>query len=175
MISSRQDIWPNTGVARNTIGFDDVFTRLHAHLAKTSNTNSFPPYNILKLSASKYVIVFALAGFTISDINIELTPDNVLNISGERKSDDGDYEYIYRGIAERSFTRQFTLADGVEVEKANLENGVLQIYLNRTTPDQKSRKIEINPETKTFLTENQIGKVDLNTTYCNANGTGKPV
>jgi molecular chaperone IbpA len=120
---------------------------------------TYPPYNIKKVDENKYVIEMAVAGFGKQDLELELQ-DGTLTIKGNVSSEDADY--IYKGIAERAFTRQFTLADTVEVKNADLINGMLKIWLERFIPEEKKpKKISIgdtetahNGEpTKQFLSE----------------------
>lgn len=128
---------------RTAIGFD----RLADMLTNASRVdgNGYPPYNIEAHGEDQYRISMAVAGFSDSDLEI-VTEQNTLTVSGA-KSDDGeedDREFLYRGIATRSFERRFQLADHVRVVSAKLENGLLHIELERELPEQmKPRKIEI--------------------------------
>jgi molecular chaperone IbpA len=98
----------------------------------------------------------AVAGFGRQDLELELQ-DGTLTVKGSVNSEDGDY--LYKGIAERAFTRQFTLADTVEVKNADLINGMLKIWLERFIPEEKKPKkinigeTETDSSTKQFLTE----------------------
>ncbi len=89
----------------------------------------------------KLRITIALAGFTRDQLEI-LVEDNQLTVRG-RQQDDKSREYLYRGIATRQFTRTFVLADGIEVQSADLSNGLLAIDLVRHEPHRLVRKIEI--------------------------------
>ena len=104
-----------------------------------------------------YVIEMAVAGFGKQNLDIEIK-DDMLTISGNLDSDDKDY--IYQGIANRAFTRKFTLVDNVVVKNAELANGLLKIALERFIPEEKkAKKIDImdpfgvGETTKQFLTE----------------------
>lgn len=140
-----------------TIGFEPILKRL-AEISETfPKVPTYPPYNIKKVDENKYVIEMAVAGFGKQDLELELQ-DGTLTIKGSVSSEEADY--IYKGIAERAFTRQFTLADTVEVKNADLINGMLKIWLERFIPDEKKpKKINIgeaehNSEpTKQFLSE----------------------
>jgi molecular chaperone IbpA len=100
-----------------------------------------------KTGDNKYVIEMAVAGFAKTDI--ELTMDNgKLVVTGKTKDandmDNANVYYFYKGIAERAFTRSFTLADSVEVKNAELVNGILKVWLENLIPEhQKPKKIEI--------------------------------
>jgi molecular chaperone IbpA len=106
--------------------------------------NSFPPYNIKSDDEDKYQITMAVAGFSRDDLDIS-SEQNVLTVSGNREQEtEDDAQYLYRGIATRSFQRRFNLADHVRVTGAELENGLLHIFLERELPEaMKPRSIEI--------------------------------
>jgi molecular chaperone IbpA len=140
----------------NTTNFDKFFvgadkmikTLAQAHDAYAKGIPGYPPYNIVKVDENKYVIEIAVAGFGKQNIDIEMTK-NVLTVKGGMNLDDIDpatnpVSYIYKGIADRMFTRKFTLADTVEVKNAELVNGMLKLWLENITPDEKKpKKIEI--------------------------------
>lgn len=128
---------------RTAIGFDRLADMLSN--AARVDSNGYPPYNIESLGEDRYRITMAVAGFGEGELDI-LTERNTLTVSGakgESESGQGS-EFLYRGIATRSFERRFQLADHVEVDGARLENGLLHIELKRELPEQmKPRKIEI--------------------------------
>ena len=98
--------------------------------------------NIKKTGENTYVIEIAVAGFGKQDIELVME-EGVLTIKGQIKTDEM-HDYIFKGIADRAFTRKFTLADTVEVKNADLINGMLKIWLERFIPEnKKSKKIEI--------------------------------
>lgn len=124
-----------------TIGFDQVFDRLSQLSHGLPKMTAYPPYNIRKIDENKYSIEMAVAGFGKQDIDIEMA-DGVLTIKGSTKTDEDNF--IYKGIADRAFTRSFTLADSVEVKNADLINGMLKIWLERFIPEEKKpRKVDI--------------------------------
>ena len=124
------------------IGFDHLRDRLH-NIETINNTSNYPPYNIVKHNAENWSIELAVAGFKQSELDIELA-EGVLTISAKSETTTNEVEYIHRGLANRAFTRKWTLADDVVVRNASLENGVLAIKLERIVPDEKKpRKIEI--------------------------------
>jgi molecular chaperone IbpA len=107
----------------------------------------YPPYNIIKVDENKYALEMAVAGFGKQNIDIELA-NNTLTIKGGLSLDQLDPTnpgtYIYKGIADRSFTRKFSVADTVEVKNAELINGMLKIWLETIIPDDKKpKKIDI--------------------------------
>jgi len=128
---------------RTAIGFDRLADMLSN--AQRLDGNGYPPYNIESRGEDRYRISMAVAGFSEQDLDI-VTEQNTLTVTGSRADDSPDEqrEFLYRGIATRSFERRFQLADHVRVESAKLENGLLHIELKRELPEQmKPRKIEI--------------------------------
>lgn len=127
---------------RATIGFDRIFNDLDRVLNNTA-TNTYPPYNIESLSDNDFVISVAVAGFTMDDL--EITHDgNELTIIGTSPAAKENVTYLHKGIATRSFSRVFTVADHVEVANAELENGLLNVYLKREIPEElQPKKIAI--------------------------------
>lgn len=128
---------------RTAIGFD----RLADMLSNASRVdgNGYPPYNIEARGEDQYRISMAVAGFSESELDI-VTEQNTLTVSGQKAGDEEqeDREFLYRGIATRSFERRFQLADHVRVVSAKLENGLLHIELERELPEKmKPRRIEI--------------------------------
>ena len=126
------------------LGFDDI-ERLLDRLAKSPG-DSYPPYNIERIARSNgkddvLRITLAVAGFMRSQLDITVE-DSQLTIRG-RQDDDKSRTYLHRGIAARQFQRTFVLADGIVVEAANLDNGLLSIDLVRPQPERLVRKIEI--------------------------------
>ena len=103
---------------------------------------TYPPYNIERTGENAYRITVAVAGFTESDLSIEVR-ENALTLKGERTAE-GKAEFLHQGIAARAFERRFQLADHVQVTGAALENGLLHIDLVREVPEaKKPRRIQI--------------------------------
>ena len=126
------------------LGFEEV-ERLLDRAAKTSG-DGYPPYNIERTEAPNgggemLRITLAVAGFGEDELDITLE-DGQLVIRGRQK-DDGERNYLHRGIAARQFQRAFVLADGIDVAGAELENGLLSIDLVRPEPERIIQKIEI--------------------------------
>lgn len=129
---------------RTTVGFDRL-AQLMASANRLEQGNGYPPYNIVSTDENHYRITMAVAGFSPEELSIT-SEQNTLTVSGERRdeSDNDDVQYLYRGIATRSFERRFNLADHVRVKNASLENGLLHIELERELPEEmKPRQIEI--------------------------------
>ena len=129
-----------TPMFRSSIGFDQL-PDLLAHAAERE-ANGYPPYNIEKLGSDAFRIVMAVAGFARDDLDI-VQAENRLIIKGRAKQEP-DKTYLYRGLAARPFTREFDLANYVEVTGAELENGLLVVSLKRELPEaMKPRSIPI--------------------------------
>ena len=147
------------------VGFDEQFNKIaQIHDDITKNIPNYPPYNIRKTGDSTYVIELAVAGFGKQEIDITLD-DNKLIVAGNTKDDDNNF--LFKGIANRAFTRTFALNDQIEIQDAALINGMLKIALERIIPENKKpKKIEVkDTESKTkksskqFLTEPYIPEV----------------
>jgi len=139
-----------TPLYRSAIGFDR-FAQVAERLTEQRKCTDYPRYNIAQLEDNKYQITLAVAGFELSEIDIEVRVDEVV-ISGQKATDKSDVEtqkaaeskFLHRGIAERNFTRKFELADHIEVKGADLANGLLTLSLERNVPDAlQPRKIAI--------------------------------
>lgn len=138
------------------VGFDEQFNQLaKLHDDLTKNIPNYPPYNIKKTDENKYVIEMAVAGFGKQDIEIEIDGDK-LTVTGNTTEDNSDY--VFKGIANRAFTRTFALNDQTEIKDAELFNGMLKIFLERIIPEHKKpKKIEVKEASskKQLLTEEQ--------------------
>ena len=125
------------------IGFDNLFDDLMRVNAQQSN-NNYPPYNIVQVSDDEYMISLAVAGFGHDNLNI--TKDKkTLVIEGKHSRENMDNEdsttkYLHKGISERSFRREFQLADHVEISNAHLELGILNVHLKREVPEEAKPK-----------------------------------
>ena len=126
---------------RNTVGFDGLFNLLDSTLQQNPG-NGYPPYDIESVEDGKYRITIAVAGFSEDELDIQ-TEKGVLTIRGKRSNSE-DNKFLHNGIAKRSFERKFQLADFVEVESAELSNGLLQIGLVKEVPEAlKPKQIAI--------------------------------
>lgn len=133
-----------TPFARSTVGFNRLFNELDRQLQNSPNATGYPPYNIVQINDNEYMISIAVAGFGMD--NLDITKDgNVLRVEGIAVISNDNVNYLHKGIAGRNFCREFTLADHVEVESANLELGMLNIYLKQVVPEElQPKKIAIN-------------------------------
>jgi molecular chaperone IbpA len=137
------------------VGFDKQFDEM-AKLTQelTKNVPNYPPFNIKKVSDNKYTIEIAVAGFSQSDVDVTIE-GNKLVVAG-KTTDDTDADFLFKGIANRAFTRTFALADKIEVQSAEIVNGMLKIALDKIVEAQPVRKIEVKGAKKSkkeFLTE----------------------
>ena len=146
-----------TPLFRSSIGFDHV-TGLLSDALRRQETG-FPPYNIEKVGEDQYRIVMAVAGFSKDDVEI-VQEQNRLSVRGKLKDASGR-TYLHRGIATRSFERQFDLADYVEVTDATMGEGLLVIALKRELPEAlKPRSIPINAGTFVPLGRKPTGQIE---------------
>jgi molecular chaperone IbpA len=128
------------------IGFDEITNKLARMGSEVAKTN-YPPFNIVKLDKSSHVIELALAGFSKKDLDVELL-NGVLTIKGAILQDMPDEkqefpQYVWKGISNRAFAKQFNLAENVEVDHVELKDGLLSIFLETVEPKTKGKKIDI--------------------------------
>jgi molecular chaperone IbpA len=121
------------------IGFDNMFDEIMRVTSQQTNSN-YPPHNVIKTGEDTVTIEVAVAGFAEGEIDIALDK-RLLTITGARKrEEDGDYEYLHRGISSRDFKHTFTLAEHVEVKSASIRNGILAVHLEREVPEEAKPK-----------------------------------
>jgi molecular chaperone IbpA len=133
------------------VGFDDQFNKMaKIHDDLTKSIPNYPPYNIKKTGDNTYVIEVAVAGFAKQDIEIELDNGKMI-IKGNVQNAEEEETFLFKGIANRAFTRAFTLEDQIEVKDAEMFNGMLKVFLERIIPEHKKpKKIEVkDSEVKT--------------------------
>lgn len=121
------------------VGFNDVFKDLQEMSKSVQKAVSYPPYNIRQIKENKYVIEMAVAGFAKSDIEVTLE-GNKLVVKGLSQDTESPDAYIYKGIANRNFTREFKLNDKIEIENAEMANGMLRIWLDNIVKTQDAIK-----------------------------------
>ena len=127
------------------LGFEQ-FERTIDRISKLS-TETYPPYNIEQISSNLLRITIAVAGFEKADLEINLE-GNQLQIKGFKKEENDERIFLHRGIATRQFQRNFVLAEGIEVEGASMENGLLSVDLSQPINPEESKKIEIKDSSK---------------------------
>lgn len=129
----------------NSVFNDPFFVGFNREINKATNiynSGNFPPYNIVQVDEDHFIIQLAVAGFGEEDLEV-IYQDGTVTIKGEKEEDE-DAEYIHKGIATRKFTREFVLGSYLEITSANLDNGVLNVSLERNLPESmRPRQIEI--------------------------------
>ena len=123
-------------INKYSIGMEDYFDRLGTlHETQTN----YPPYNLVQLSNVEYRLELALAGFKKEEINV-YTQDGKLFVEGKKEDAETGRTYVHRGMAQRSFTRSWTLSDETEVRSVVFEDGLLSIVLGKIVPEHHQRK-----------------------------------
>ncbi|MGI9409534.1 MAG: Hsp20 family protein [Hyphomicrobiaceae bacterium] len=131
---------------RSTVGFDRLFKLLDGVSGVDGDAPTYPPYNIERSGDNEYRISMAVAGFSRDELSVEVK-ESMLSVRGEKQPDDKEKQYLHRGIAQRGFERRFQLADHVEVNGADLVDGLLHIDLVRNVPESKKpRSVAIGGE-----------------------------
>jgi molecular chaperone IbpA len=133
---------------RNTVGIDRLFDRITNQIDSASVSN-YPPYDIVRVSEDSYEIRIAAAGFQQGEIDVEFH-EGKLVVTGNRGDQAmPEVEYLYHGISNRGWIRQFTLADYVEVKSAHMMDGILTLRLERRIPEAlRPKKIEISYDSR---------------------------
>ena len=125
-------------LSKALVGFDRYFTAPH------HQNGNYPPHNIVKYADDSYGIEVAVAGFSKDEITVEVDQDQLTIRGVKDRSTDPTVEYLHRGLAARDFEQTFTLAEYMEVRGAKVEDGMLQIDIQRIIPEAlKPRQIEI--------------------------------
>jgi len=119
-----------------SIGFDETFSRLEAIAGGGSN---YPPYNVVDGHDGRTLLEVALAGFSGKDIEVT-TERNVLTVSAKKAPPDKERKYSHKGISYRTFSRNWQMADDVEVEDVKFEDGLLKVLLVKNLPEKQKRK-----------------------------------
>lgn len=142
------------------VGYDDHFSRIaKIHDDMTKNIPNYPPYNIKKTGDTTYVIELAVAGFDRQDIEIELA-DGKMVIKGNVLNAAQEENILFKGIANRAFTRTFALEDQIEVKNAEMINGMLQVFLERIIPEHKKpKKIKVTEANAKKQTMRPLGEL----------------
>jgi HSP20 family molecular chaperone IbpA len=142
------------------LGFDH-FERMLDQASKMS-AEGYPPYNIEQVGEHCLRITLAVAGFSMDDLSVS-TEDNQLVIRGKNSDDETDRIFLHRGIAARQFQRSFVLAEGIEINSAVLDNGLLHIDLERQIPEPEIRTIKIKSGKASGSSSGKMINVDHDT------------
>ncbi len=123
-------------IQRNGIGMEDYLDRFF----NLHDTNSnYPPYNLVQVNNVESRLEIALAGFKKDEVKV-YTEFGKLSVEGKKEESKTDGEFVYKGLAQRSFTRQWTLADDTEVRSVSFDNGLLTVELGKIVPEHHARK-----------------------------------
>lgn len=123
-------------ISRNSIGMDEYFDRIFSLHDTTAN---YPPYNLIHVSNTESKLEIALAGFKRKEVYV-YTQDGKLFVEGEKKNKEVEANYLHKGLAQRSFTRSWTLSDDIEVKDVEFEDGLLTITIAKMVPEHHKRK-----------------------------------
>jgi len=123
-------------INKNSIGMDEYFDRLFSLHETTKN---YPPFNLVQVSNVESRLEIALAGFKKKEVNV-YTQDGKLFVEGQKEDKETETNYLHKGLAQRSFTRTWTIADDTEVRSVTFEDGLLIVELGRIVPTHHQRK-----------------------------------
>ena len=123
-------------ISRNSIGMDDYLNRFWDDVGTTSN---YPPYNLVQINNVLSRLEIALAGFKKDEVKV-YTEFGKLSVEGKKEESKDDGEFVYKGLAQRSFTSHWTLADDTEVRSVSFDDGLLVVELGKIVPDHHARK-----------------------------------
>ena len=123
-------------ITRHSIGMDEYFDRLFNLHETTSN---YPPYNLVQISNVESRLELALAGFKKKEVYV-YTQDGKLFVEGQKEDKETETNYVHKGLAQRSFTRAWTLSDETEVRSVEFEDGLLTVTLGKIVPEHHKRK-----------------------------------
>lgn len=119
------------------IGFNRELDRL-SNIHREATRQSFPPYDLVKLDEDTYKLSLAIAGFSKNEVEVSMD-NGSLTIKGE-KTEDASTEVLHKGIATRKFTRTFALGEYMEVDSAEMADGILSVFVERNIPEEKKPK-----------------------------------
>ena len=123
-------------ISKNSIGMHDYLDRVFDFQETTSN---YPPYNLIQLNNHESKLEIALAGFKKDELKV-YTEFGKLYVQGKKEEPEVDGEFVYKGLAQRSFERVWTVSDDTKVGSVKFEDGLLTVELNKIVPDHHARK-----------------------------------
>ena len=124
-------------ISKNGIGMDDYLDRFFTNSYET--TTNYPPYNLIHVNNVESMLEIALAGFGKKELKV-YTEYGKLIIEGQKEIKETESKYVHQGLAQRSFTREWTLSDDVEVGDVSFKDGLLTVKLGKVVPDHHARK-----------------------------------
>ena len=124
-------------ISKNGIGMDDYLDRFFNNSYET--TTNYPPYNLIHVNNVESVLEIALAGFNKKELKV-YTEYGKLIIEGQKETKETKSEYVHQGLAQRSFTREWTLSDDVKIRDVQFKDGLLTVNLGKIVPEYHTRK-----------------------------------
>ena len=122
-------------ITRNSIGMDDYLNRFW----DDTTTSNYPPYNVIQVNNVESKLEIALAGFKKKEVKV-YTEFGKLFVEGKKEESETVGEIVHKGLAQRSFTRAWTLSDDTEVRQVRFTDGLLTVELGKIVPDHHARK-----------------------------------
>ena len=123
-------------ISKNSIGMHDYLDRVFDFQETTSN---YPPYNLIQLNNHESKLEIALAGFKKDELKV-YTEFGKLYVQGKKEEPEVNGEFVYKGLAQRSFERVWTVSDDTKVGSVKFEDGLLTVGLNKIVPEHHARK-----------------------------------
>ena len=122
-------------ISRNSIGMDDYLNRFWDE----PTTSNYPPYNLIQVNNVESRLEIALAGFKKDEVSV-YTEFGKLYVQGKKEEPKDDREFVHKGVAQRSFTRVWTISDDTEVRGVEFVDGLLLVQLGKIVPEHHQRK-----------------------------------
>ncbi len=122
-------------ITKNSIGMDDYLNRFWEY----DTTSNYPPYNLVQVNNVESRLEIALAGFKKKEVKV-YTEFGKLYVEGQKEESKDDRTFVHKGLANRSFTRIWTLSDDTEVRDVRFDDGLLVVELGKIVPDHHARK-----------------------------------
>jgi len=119
------------------IGFNRELDRL-SNIYREATHQSYPPYNLVKIDEDTYQLSLAIAGFSKDEVSVSVDNGSLV-VKGE-KTEETENQILHKGIATRKFTRTFALGEYMEVDRAEMADGILNIFVERNIPEEKKPK-----------------------------------
>ena len=123
-------------ITKNSIGMDDYLNRFWDD---TSTTSNYPPYNLIQLNNHESKLEIALAGFKKKEIKV-YTEFGKLYVEGIKEDKEPVGEVVHRGLAQRSFSKVWTISDDTEIRQVSFADGLLTVDLGKVVPEHHARK-----------------------------------
>ena len=122
-------------ISKNSIGMDDYLNRFW----DLDTTSNYPPYNIVQVNNVESRLEIALAGFKKDEVKV-YTEFGKLYVEGKKEESENVGEFVHKGLAQRPFTRVWSLTDDTEIRGVGFTDGLLVIELGKIVPDHHARK-----------------------------------